>query len=167
MDKSLEAHRHCIGHGADFVKRHLARKDYAVHAELLEETGTPGGSGVALCGSVQRNWRQIHAQETQILNDKSVDTGGMKVGDGAAHVVDRVIVDERVERHIHLGAETVSVLTNKADILDGIGRGGAGAMVRTAYVDSVGATVDGGDGCFAVTCRREELEGTRTGGSHF
>ena len=161
VDKDFYLNRTCLTDGADFLQRELTRQNHAVIAQrrqflrALRRVDAHLGRAVQLQG--RRN-RLDQLRRCQIVRNHGVRPG---LGHSAHRVRQAgklLIIDQRVQRHVHPHPAGMAEGHGLAQLLRGkVARGAAGVEAGQPQINSISAAENSGAKHFAVTRRGQNL----------
>ena len=133
---------------AEFACQYSPPETHALQCHYLF-----GCAVVTLRGGVQANWRQLFAQQAQVLNDQCIHTGLVQLPRHGCGFLTLGVVHQRVDRNQHLDAKAVGVRSKLAQVVDAV----AGCLTRTELrctdIYSIRACHDSGVCYVNIFCR--------------
>ena len=144
-------------YGLDLLQGEFAGQDDALEAGLFQEQHLLRGGIVRLGAGYERDRRQGGLQQAHVLDDRRVRAGFPEPGDELLGARQLLVAEDGVDRGVDLRAVPVGIGGQFFYIRQGIARGGAGAEMFRAYINRVGAAVDGVDAGGQVFSRREKF----------
>ena len=156
--------RHRLADGRDFVERQFAGRHDLCESQTVEKGRFFRRADVALGGRVNFDVGKLSLEQPQILYDQGVDSGLFGLPGGVDCLIELVVVDERIERHVDAGSILMRKLGDAGEILKGVACGLPCTECGPADVDGVGTVQDRGTSRFKVSCGRKEFK--RSKGTH-
>ena len=95
---------------------------------------------------------KLSLEQPQILHDQGIDSGLFGLPGGIDCLIELVVVDERIERHVDAGAVLMRKIGDSGEILKGVAGGLACAERRSSNVDGVGTVQNSRTSRFKVSC---------------
>ena len=101
--------------------------------------------------------RDIHLQNTQILNNKSIDTNIVEFSNQLLDVGNFIFVYNCIQSNIDLHAENMCILHKACNIFNRIAGGLSRTKAHSTNIYSIGTVVNGGNARFIILCRSKKL----------
>ena len=157
MHKGLDGHLHALADAAHLVKTQLTGKHQLRETHRLEKARLLGRAQVALRACMQGNGRQVKPQDAHILHNDGIDANVIKVGNETLHLLEFMVIDQRVDGSIDAGVELVGKVDGPRHLVEGIAGRGPCPKSRSTHIHGIGAMADRLDGDASITRRCQEL----------
>ena len=107
---------HGLTHGADFREGKLTGGNDLRKTKTVKKGCFLGRADVALGGGVNFNIGQTGFKQAEILNNQSIDAGLFSPVGRFESLVNFIVVNERIERHVDAGSILMSKVSNAGKI---------------------------------------------------
>ena len=167
MDESLDRHVHSGRNLGYLPDAKFAGDDNLGKSRRRKESCLVRRPRINLGAGMDGYGRQIHLHDAHVLHNDGIDTGMIEVAYHLPHVIQLVIIDYGIDRHIDLGVINVCKCGQLTDVVYRVGRCHPCPMRRSAYIDGICTVAYGFDAAHLVACRGEEFDFYRFVVFHF
>ncbi len=163
-----EGFKRCVGDSlmdsCNLFERKFPCKDKTREAHIGKKTGFGRIADVALGACMKFNRRNIHPQDTHVLDNERVNSGPVQLSDKLLHRLQLIIINDGVDSRKNLCIETMGIVDHTSYVSYGIGGCMARAMTRRTHVDGIGSGCDSSDCDVGIACRCKQF---KRGGDSF
>ena len=156
VDKSLEWH---VGHGGmdvgHLLKAQFAGQHRLAEAQLLQQLNLLRRTVVHLCGGMEGNRGEVHAEQGGVLHDEGIDAEAVEVPDEPFDGGELVIIEDGVDGDVDTDVERMGIFHQLADVVERIACRGTGTEARSTDIDGISTMVNSSDTADQVPCRRK------------
>ena len=138
---------------ADLLQGEFSGEYGSFEANCFEELYFCCREVVCLGTGVESDGREIHFQDSKILDDQGVSSGFVHLMNHPFRLGKLVIVEDRVEGHIGLCAKQTGLGCQFFNLFDGISCCLPGTKSGRTNIDRICTVADGSNPAFQVFCR--------------
>ena len=159
MDKDLQRH---VGHlGMDvryLVDRQFTRQHSTAETLVAKPPHLVGSPVVGLRRDMEGYRRQVHLQDSHILNQYGIHPGLVKLVYQTLGSLQLVIIENGVDGDEHFHPKPVGIRTELADVVNAIARRCTGTKARRTDIDGISTVVDSSKTALQILGGRQQFQ---------
>ena len=144
--------------GAYLVDREFAGQHHLTEPHVVELLHMLRCLIVHLGACMEGYGWEVERKQAQVLHYERIDIYFVELADELLHIVQFVIAQQGVYRHINLGTELVCISHQPADILDTVASRSTRSESWSTYIHGIGSMLDGLDADICRARWRQEFE---------
>ena len=157
MDKNFQLCLDGATHFTNLLQRKFARQHNAPETHFIDKFDTLDIIIMHLSAGMQANRRQIHAQDTHILDNQSIDTNPVKFVNHFLCSLQFTIIQNSIQGHKYPAIIAVGIFHQSCNILQTVGGCFAGTECRRTDIYGICPIINGSNSYTQVFCRRQQF----------
>src|SRR5574344_359224 len=151
--------RHSLMNGTYLIYRQFTGQYHPAESQTMQPRHLVGTPVVRLStGMCIHRCLLNHIQYPHILYEYSINTSIRQVVNQLASCIQFIIIDNRVDRHIHFSGKLMGITAEFLNISYGVTGSSPGAEVISTYIDSICTMINGSLATFQILGRSQQFQ---------